>query len=669
MKPDRRSSLSIWLSILIFLLVWPLLVVIGSGLEEVYIPLLLKDWPETRLVFSEVLYDTSDAEPDGEWVEFYNVGDRRIDLSDYKFGDEESLGGREGMLRFPVGTIVEIKQTIIVASEAITFEARYGQPPDFEMRESDPAVPNMLKYTAWAGGNVSLDNNGDELLLLNEDNEVVDALSYGDSTFFFDPPAEKAKEDQSLARNPVNQDSDTAADWIVQTTPDPWEVQLGEPTEVPSATASLELTPTPPEPVVLHVSEVLYDPDGAEPDEEWIEIYNPGTEQVNLTGCKVGDEEAAGDGEGMLQFPDGASLASGEVIVIANRADAYSNVYGSDPDYEMNDTDPQVPDMTKYSSWSNGSVALSNSGDDVLILAADDSLVDAVSWAGSTWAFDPPAGDVSEGHSLERVPADQDTDSAADWIDQPVPQPGFVALTTATETPTPTSSATITATGTEVGTETATPTPTTTIEPTPETGRLLVSEVLYDPLGSEPANEWIELHNAGGSVLSLTDLKLGDEETTGQGEGMYRFPEGMSLEPDEVILIANQSVEFEAVYGFKPDLEFIESDAETPNMEKYTEWASGNVGLSNTGDEVIILAADDSVVDAVSWGSSTWAFDPAAPDVVQGHSLARFPAGLDTDSAADWIELELPTPGVVEGSEGWVAKWLARLLGLLGIKQ
>ena len=27
----------------------------------------------------------------------------------------------------------------------------------------------MLKYTAWAGGNVSLDNNGDELLLLNED--------------------------------------------------------------------------------------------------------------------------------------------------------------------------------------------------------------------------------------------------------------------------------------------------------------------------------------------------------------------------------------------------------------------------------------------------------------------------------------------------------------------
>ena len=201
---------------------------IGSGLEEVYIPLLLKDWPETRLVFSEVLYDTSDAEPDGEWVEFYNVGDRRIDLSDYKFGDEESLGGREGMLRFPVGTIVEIKQTIIVASEAITFEARYGQPPDFEMRESDPAVPNMLKYTAWAGGNVSLDNNGDELLLLNEDNEVVDALSYGDSTFFFDPPAEKAKEGQSLARNPVNQDSDTAADWIVQATPDPWE-RVGNP--------------------------------------------------------------------------------------------------------------------------------------------------------------------------------------------------------------------------------------------------------------------------------------------------------------------------------------------------------------------------------------------------------------------------------------------------------
>ena len=207
-----------------------------------------------------------------------------------------------------------------------------------------------------------------------------------------------------------------------------------------------------------------------------------------------------------------------------------------------------------------------------------------------------------------------------------------------------------------------------TQEPTPETGRLLVREVLYDPSGSEPANEWIELHNAGGSALSLTDIKLGDEETAGQGEGMYRFPEGISIQPDEVILIANQAAEFEVVYGFKPDLEFNESDAAIPNLVKYTEWASGNVGLSNTGDEVIILAADDSVVDALSWGSSTWAFDPAAPDVVEGHSLARFPAGLDTDSAADWIELELPTPGVVDSSEGWLAKWFTRLLGLLGIQ-
>jgi len=41
----------------------------------------------------------------------------------------------------------------------------------------------------------------------------------------------------------------------------------------------------------LVISEVLYDPAGVEPDAEWIEIYNPGSVPLSLSGYKIGDEE------------------------------------------------------------------------------------------------------------------------------------------------------------------------------------------------------------------------------------------------------------------------------------------------------------------------------------------------------------------------------------------
>ncbi len=179
------------------------------------------------------------------------------------------------------------------------------------------------------------------------------------------------------------------------------------------------------------------------------------------------------------------------------------------------------------------------------------------------------------------------------------------------------------------------------------TANLLVSETLYDPETSEPANEWIELLHLGTTTLDLTSYKVGDEETADGGEGMYQFPAGSSAAPGQVLLIANRAVDFAAVYGFNPDYELVETTPDVPNMVKYTAWAGGSVSLANGGDDVLILDGADSLVDAVSWGSSTFAFDPSAPDVAEGHSLERNPADHDSDSAADWMDQPNPTPGSI----------------------
>jgi hypothetical protein len=410
------------------------------------------------------------------------------------------------------------------------------------------------------------------------------------------------------------------------------------------------------------LSEVLYDPSGPEPSHEWVELYNPGPAVLGLDAYRIGDEEQIGGGEGMYRFPAGATLEGDQVVVVAGQASSFLAVYGFAPDFEFNDTDPAVPDMVKAPEWAGGSISLGNSGDEVLVLDDQDTLIDALSWGASTFAFDPPAPDVTEGHSLARVPADQDTDTASDWLEALNPDPGSVSL----ETPTPTATPSQTSTPSP-GTPTATPpppaTPTETPEPpptptptpaapptatsTPDGGlHLLISEVYYDATGSDPQEEWIEIHNPGILAIDLTGYKLGDEETPGDGEGMYAFPAGSMMMPGEKIVIALNGVGFNTIYGFSPDYEVTDSDPGVPDLQSYTSWGTGAIALSNSGDEVLLLDGQDAPIDVVTFEGGAFPGVVPHPGVVSGHSLQRTPDGQDTDDCSlDFVDQAVPTPG------------------------
>jgi hypothetical protein len=69
-------------------------------------------------------------------------------------------------------------------------------------------------------------------------------------------------------------------------------------------------------------------------------------------------------------------------------------------------------------------------------------------------------------------------------------------------------------------------------------------------------------------------------------------------------------------------------------------------GLRNKGDRVLLYDASGNLIDAVSWGDDKTAFDPPVlPIVAKGHSIERTSAGHDTNTAADWVERDNPTPG------------------------
>lgn len=183
---------------------------------------------------------------------------------------------------------------------------------------------------------------------------------------------------------------------------------------------------------------------------------------------------------------------------------------------------------------------------------------------------------------------------------------------------------------------------------------LLISEVVYNELGSDTTGEWIEIFNTGPNTIDLSNYKIGDEETknppSSENGGMWKFPAGASIAANGVQVVAVSAVRFADIYGFNPTYEVLDANVDVPNMTNYTDWAnnpSPAINLANGGDQVLLLDEADNIVDMISWGNTTFAFDPALPTSADGQGQQRINPYVDTNTAADWQVSNPVTPGTV----------------------
>jgi hypothetical protein len=175
---------------------------------------------------------------------------------------------------------------------------------------------------------------------------------------------------------------------------------------------------------------VLYNPTGSDDTGEWVEIYNPTHQPVELADWQLGDAGSGGEfGSGLYKFPAGATLAAHGVVVVARQATAVEEFR---PDFEfLTDTpqdDPLVPNMVPAGSWDGFGFALGNLGDEVLLLNPTGTPVDVLVYGkGHFPGTIAHPGLSTSGHSLERRPASHDTDDCSvDFFDQFPPTPGKV---------------------------------------------------------------------------------------------------------------------------------------------------------------------------------------------------------------------------------------------------
>ena len=167
----------------------------------------------------------------------------------------------------------------------------------------------------------------------------------------------------------------------------------------------------------------------------------------------------------------------------------------------------------------------------------------------------------------------------------------------------------------------------------PVPGRIVINEVLYNPVGSDTGNEFIELYNAGGTSVDITGWQVGSDSQ------YYTLP-AFSLSPAAFVVIHWNA-----------------SGANNAN-DLYT---GSLTNLSNTAGSVFIFNSStknsSTIVDFLEYGAGgqtwestavsagIWTAGNFVGNVSEGHSIERRPKGYDTNSPADFIDQNNPTPG------------------------
>ncbi len=408
------------------------------------------------------------ANPDGtdtdhEWIELYNPGGVTVDLTGWR-------------LEYGTSSF----------SSDVEFASGEVSPGSFLWAGGSASGAPMV-LSGLALGNAS--SNADGLRLVDCDDVVRDTVIYGPTNTdgWLDDGGSMAS---SLAPGPADGESiaravdgvDTNAsgtDFEVPALPTPGESNSGGALSCGDGAS-------------IVINEVFPDPDGADENREWVELYNSGKVSVDLSYYAI---ETATDAEfdDEVLIPSSVILGPEEYLVIGG--DVVNSVDIGFPSFAL--PNGTHGDAVRLVDCHGVSV-------DTLVYGKDNE--DGV-WDDSGAVSDALASDPSEGESLARRENGIDTDDCElDFVVSTAPTPGS-------------------------------PNPTEELDPcSPDIGGLWINEVLYDPSGDDGDKEWIELYNEGDTSISLTDWVLEF------GGGSMVLPSGTNIAAHGFLVIGGSSV-------------------------------------------------------------------------------------------------------------------------------
>jgi len=238
------------------------------------------------------------------------------------------------------------------------------------------------------------------------------------------------------------------------------------------------------QPSQLVVSEVNYNSDNGFDSGNWIELWNPGTSDIELTGFYLKRETPYQ----RIEFPDNLKLSANGLLVIANDKTKFLNAY---PGF----------DTTKLIV--NQLMDLDNTGDSIKLYNQYDALVfnfiynDSLPWKRAA---------DGTGRTMELKPTDY-----ANFL---LPSSWITSCMYGT--------------------------PGALHQPCDEP--IVVSEINYNP-GSN-TGEWFELYNNSSNTINISGYKIKDSKNS----NLYILPDNMFLEANKYLVIAADTALFNDIH-------------------------------------------------------------------------------------------------------------------------
>ena len=416
---------------------------------------------------------------------------------------------------------------------------------------------------------------------------IVDLVGYGSANFF---------EGSGAAPGLSNTTADSrAADGCTDTDDNAADFTSG--TVAPRNSASplnLCVAGTP----EVIITEIMYDPNSAEDNWEWIEIYNAGTASADLTGYVVDDFNSVAHSSANIA---GGTLAAGEQAILYNADDVtagdFAAAWGT-------------VNLIPVTNWS--AMALNNSGDKVSLwdsfasYSGDNvnhaNTIDTVDYAGA--GFPDPVG-----ASIYLTNLGADNNVGSNWATSTDggTTPLFTGYTSATA-------------GGNTGTDIGSPgTPIAVVN-------VVINEIMQNPaVVGDNAGEWFELYNVGSGAVDVNGWTIADAGT----DSHVINNSGPLLIPAGEYLVLGNNTNIGSNGGANVDYSY-----------------GGSWFLGNSDDEVILLDGGLNEIDRVEYDGG-----PVFPDPT-GASMSLSDPSLDNNVGANWCTSttsfgagDLGTPG------------------------
>ncbi|PKP03136.1 MAG: hypothetical protein CVU14_02340 [Bacteroidetes bacterium HGW-Bacteroidetes-9] len=215
--------------------------------------------PPSVVVLMNEIFSRGTAE-DPDWIEIYNASDVAADISGYKIYDSGGQAGTKPKKEIPAGTVI--------------------QPGEFFVIVVDDADASGF----------GLSSGGEEVWFEDLAGTVIDDITF---------PA--LAETESYGRYPDG------------------DINLQILSIVTKGAANDNSTPPPT--ITILMNEIFSK--GADPDFDWVEIFNASTVDVDLSGYKIYDSGGQSGSKPKKEFPSGTIIpAGGFFVIVVDDADA-----------------------------------------------------------------------------------------------------------------------------------------------------------------------------------------------------------------------------------------------------------------------------------------------------------------------------------------------------------